>query len=279
MTLPNKLQSIFTSEQKYTVLQLIKALIDATKEGTIANVEVVRTDAAHIVLRFITNDGTYYDTAPIVIGAADLDTVYAMLQASGNITITKNTSTGKVIIGMNNNITVDNIITTGSIKAGASVSTPKLTATGDSIEAEKPVIEKMTGYSFATNRQHLEDNGIVLNYVGVCKNGNKLTFVIAGKINSPSQINEFTLLALGTFNGIPSSIGAKIIPIAGTIVSFCHLKLYNSRADFKNCEGVFTKNGNTSFNMLLSVDEVLQANKDYSFRYEETFLLGDNLVS
>ena len=142
--------------------------------------------------------------------------------------------------------------------------------TGDSI------IENMSGYSYTKENQP----EIELDYVGVVKTGNKITFVQAGRIIvGESGISAGTRLYTGTFI-IPENVGIKIVVIRdGTnIVDSRNLLLTYSSTDYKNSYCFTAKATNASFYSAITPLENLIANQEYAFRYEITFLLGDNLI-
>lgn len=151
----------------------------------------------------------------------------------------------------------------------------EITSTGNSITASKPIIEAMGGYSFSS--AYL-DSKISLNYVGVCKNGNKLTFVIAGELNAVSDIAPGTGLQLGEFV-LPASIGANLIPNFDTNkIGPDSLFLATSNFSGLFIMSYITKWSNVSFSPYMVASVGITAGT-YYFRYEATFLLSDNLVS
>lgn len=146
------------------------------------------------------------------------------------------------------------------------------------------IIENMTGYSVSNIVN--DQNAVTLAYVGIVKNGNKITFVVAGKVNKPtgSSWTDYTRLLKMQFN-IPSAVGSKIYPIgAGGSANLVDAKL--SLADYnflnkKNLNHTLAKFGDTilTYEMYYVASDALDEEKDYGFRYEVTFLLSDNLAS
>ena len=156
---------------------------------------------------------------------------------------------------------------------GLDISVGSLDADGLVTGAE--IIEKMSGYSFQPHAD-ISTNGITLTYVGVCKNGNKVTFVIAGSFDSTKTPPTSTYL--GTFT-IPSAVGSKLYPMTGTYVDLKNVILLKSASS--NVEKVFGmyKNTDTSFGSLaIGLDAGFDGSSSYVFRYEATFLLSDNLA-
>lgn len=180
----------------------------------------------------------------------------------------------------NGNINVDGdiIVSDGSLEIGdGHVSTPILTSANNYIEAEKPVVEVMAGYSF----QGGVDSHVNLAYLGISKNGNKLTMVFAGQIlGGEDGIAANTRLQIAIVN-IPYSIGAKIVPIqSGT--NYVDMKhLYIGTEYFLEAEARFylVKSSNIVFYSAFNLKNALEANAVRAFRYEVTFLLSDNLAA
>lgn len=160
------------------------------------------------------------------------------------------------------NITVSgNLTVTGGISGNA--------VTGNSI------IENMTGYSFAQ-----ADSRWTPIYVSVCKNGNKITFVIFGHVTQDGTMTGN--LDLGTFT-IPSSVGAQLYPyyISGNAVIDNRSIGFNNDLDFSvftNLQVVTIKSSNANIYMRVRTIQNL-SNAKYFFRIEQTFLLSENLAS
>ena len=122
-------------------------------------------------------------------------------------------------------------------------------------------------------------------YIGVCKNGNKITFVVAGTVKRPAGTNwnDFTTLKSIEFR-IPPSIGDKIFPMnaggSSSIVAGKKINALYSFNKYATLNTTMTKTNNISLTLTIygTSDNVFDEEKDYAFRYEETFLLSDNLV-
>lgn len=142
------------------------------------------------------------------------------------------------------------------------------------------IVENMTGYStlLPSTDEYREVDNI---YVGVCKNGNKVTFVMFGsfKVLDDEMTPEQSTVWY-SFN-IPSEVGSKLFPFE--IGGGYYL-------DNKNIQGIqksdftkvslnldVTKTSNTQINFGTSAFGQTQGETIY-FRIEETFLLSDNLI-
>lgn len=136
------------------------------------------------------------------------------------------------------------------------------------------IIENMTGYSFDPA---VPDN-VTLNYAGVSKTGNEITFAISGSVKTTEITYPTSTINIGGFT-IPQSIGEKLIPnLSGNRIGPRPLFLGTSYYQGMEQLSVLQKWSNTVVHAYISIKENLPAGT-YYFRYEETFLLSENLAS
>lgn len=134
------------------------------------------------------------------------------------------------------------------------------------------IIENMSGYTFSKVFE-----GIDVNYAGVVKNGNKVTFAIAGHFNGTQKIEAYAAKVLGTFT-IPSIVGQKIYPILDTRVSLQKMTTFASIYENSEIIAFMNKDTPSSFSVQFTTITEISANYKGAFRYEETFLLSDSLA-
>lgn len=156
-----------------------------------------------------------------------------------------------------------------------SVNTPALTSENENIEAQKPVVELMKGYSFEPSSTPNID--ISFNYVGAVKNGNKLTFVLSFEItrHEGSTSNP----TLGFFD-LPLSIYNKLMPSAVGGYNFLDCKVVDAFPNHLTSLPVYayiSKHYNR-LQVVLNAVSNLATDTTYYCRYEATFLLSDNLA-
>lgn len=131
------------------------------------------------------------------------------------------------------------------------------------------IVENMEGYSFT--KDELE----TIDYVGVCKNGNKLTLAIAGTM---TLTEATTRVDIGYFT-IPNNVGMKLYPIGNTIfLSYKEVPFYSSYNTNIKVNTNTVKNSNAKISVATYPNDLV-LNTTYSFRYEITFLLSDNLAA
>ena len=140
--------------------------------------------------------------------------------------------------------------------------------------------EPMEGYSF-TKGDTFTWTPI---YIGVCKNGNKITFVVFGDLTYVSGTPGTG--AYGYFT-IPSDIGTKLIPytMGGTedILQQKYSQYFDDDSNAstpKNAIIDMSKASNTKINVntRLLQNAGFTLGHTYVFRFEATFLLNDNLA-
>ena len=153
------------------------------------------------------------------------------------------------------------------VNATSSIDAPAIT--GDSI------IETMTGYDFTPVNENLQE----IAYAGVCKNGNKITFVMASKITP-----DATFISNGGGNiagfGVPHAIFEKLYPFygSGITISYKSLLMVVSQSETVTAMTRTQKSTYTDTVQVVLLSAGLTAGKEYYFRYEETFLLSENLA-
>lgn len=139
------------------------------------------------------------------------------------------------------------------------------------------ITEIMSGYSF--NLDPLPQYALLnIAYAGVCKNGNKLSFALAGTVGRTGVVSGNNLL-IGKF-AIPAEIYNNIYPISGTSVAYLNLYCASDYESGVSCPIVISKVGNNTLGFrLYKVDSNLTENINYHIRCEFTFLLSDNLAN
>lgn len=137
------------------------------------------------------------------------------------------------------------------------------------------IIENMSGYSF-TKKSSDTDKTLTYLYAGVCKNGNKVTFVVFVKVTRLQTITVNSI-PLGTFS-IPSSVADKLYPYQGNWLNT--LKVYGANTYVSGVEipCLITKGTNAISIQLNGVNTAMTAETEYLIRVEQTFLLSDNLA-
>ena len=142
------------------------------------------------------------------------------------------------------------------------------------------IIENMSGYSFE-KKESTADIEYTYDYASAVKNGNKITFAIFGSITKKSSFNS-NQIHFGTFI-IPSEIGEKLFSV--TIGGLPTLGISN--VNFSTGLGLSTqkiiplssfKASNTQIGIYFYSPGELSNDIKYTYRFEVTFLLSDNMA-
>ena len=140
------------------------------------------------------------------------------------------------------------------------------------------IIENMVNYSF-TKDGSLASNDITLVYAGVCKNGNKITFVVAGTFNHGTGDTVADNPYLGTFN-IPATVGQKIYPQVSNILDSRNTNFIRANTTVVSKKYICAKASDSQIILQLNgMTSGFDDEVNYGFRIEETFLLSNNLAS
>lgn len=164
-----------------------------------------------------------------------------------------------------------------SISCASTLSISEITSAGSQITALKPVVELMTGYSFVVNTS-LSNVSLDVIYAGVCKNGNKLTLTIFGKLTNNGASDVY----LASFPA-PSSILSKLYPYVvqgANVLAQKEVEFFPSE-NFSALplKAVFeTTKSNTAIIINARKLSELTTGVEYFFRFEQTFLLSENLA-
>lgn len=184
---------------------------------------------------------------------------------SGNVTISGDLTATGAIAGA-----------TASITGNASIG-GDLTVTGDISGNEitgNSIIENMNGYSYA----FYEQEGWVKNpiYAGACKNGNKLTYVIAIELTKiTSNATGYPIIAVFF---TPSDVMAKLYPFEDILLDVRDVKAIHEVNTDEVAIRAYAQKHQTNVRCVLFESGALDLNKTYYVRYEVTFLLSDNLA-
>ena len=140
-----------------------------------------------------------------------------------------------------------------------------------------PIVETMTGYTFTKRTEDLTWTAI---YASAVKNGNKITFVIFGKLIKETGVTWGRL----AYFKIPSEVGAKLYPYTvGGIDVLDNRKLTFTLSSNRNttveCSFITEKASSTTVAYQLENLGGLTDEAEYYFRIEQTFLLAENLAS
>lgn len=248
---------------------LIVSYADGTTQdlGLIKGVSGFSINAnQHLIVTY--DNGTTEDLGAIFDGNVNIDgTLKATYIQAGSIEGIDSND-----INIESNIIVDDANIT---LTDGHISTPIITTSGNKIEALKPIVEAMSGYSFTKGSNANFTYDFI--YAGIVKNGNKLTCVVA--LNLTMNIATTNNIVIGYFN-MPSDVASKLYPTQIGTYAFLDVKEVPAYSDFNQnimLKSYNQKSGNSS--RLEVIVNNMEVGTKYYIRYEITFLLSDNLAS
>lgn len=245
----NKQSIISVFDDKLTLLQWLKTINKALDEAVLTGVEIEQRGNATFVFVFTFEDGTKLKSNEIVVNQGE--SVNGAFIRNGHLYLTLTNGdeldAGNIFSG---NVNVDGNFTANSI------------------------IENMQGYT-------IENNTLLTNqYISVVKNGNKITFVIAGTLTPTQTMIDNGGEWLTVFN-VPNDILSKIKVIetfGGNIVRVGTVASFSSQDNYITAKYRCEKLSNGLKFTYLTSGAGLVANTPYAINIEVTFLLSDNMA-
>lgn len=244
-------------DDKMTLMQWLKKVEEALKHASATAFRVSKKGNATISFILDFEDGTTLESGDIVLQQGE--SVNGAYIENNHLFITL--TNGQVIDA--------GLMFNGDLTINGTLDATKVTG--------NEIVENMSGYNF----EDAHISGVNFTYAGVVKNGNKITFALAGNFlkneNTPynAQIGQFIC---------PSSIMNKIYPLINgkTQVDVKDL-VFLKESDItgtpikKTCQ--FSKIENYGLMLqIVGLGASDMPNEPLIFRYETTFLLSPNLA-
>lgn len=247
-------------DDKMTLMQWLKKVEEALKSGSATAFKVNKKGEATLTFEIDFEDGTKLESGEIVLqqgetGPQGVGVVSFSIDANNHLIVTFTNGTTQDL----GNLFSGNIEISGNLNVSGAI-------TGISI------IETMVGYGFTPNGNNVA-NDIELNYVGVVKNGNKLTMAVAGVLTPNEDMESNPTIGFFT---LPQAVLSKLFPNSLGVLDNKVVSFFSS-VSMLPIDRAIVMWPSTSIQMY-QVKNVLTAGTPYSFRYEVTFLLSDNLI-
>ena len=272
----NKQTIISAFDDKLTLLQWLKTINKALDEAVLTGVEVRQKGNATYSFVVTFEDGTELESNEFVLAQGESINGATIRNGHLYLSLTNgdelDAGNVKPVTSFEINASQHLIVNYGD---GTSQDLGAIFSGNVNIDGNftaNSIIENMGGYSV-----YSKSNKIAFNYIGVVKNGNKLTFACSGILNIDTKTSSGVIQAL-TF-AIPTNIGSKLLPFANDTLSWGVIQLFSSYNSHIEVPCVFAKtSGTTVVLRIYDYPSELLVNTDYEFRYEITFLLSDNLA-
>ena len=251
-------------DDKLTLMQWLKKVEAALKDASAVSFNVNKKGDATLTFSIVFEDGSEIESGEIVLQQGESVESAAIVN-------------GHLILTLTNGDELD----AGQLLNGDLNVSGNLAATGKITGGE--IVEDM---NMAAYPYHLtiKQDYITPLYISAVKNGNKLSFVITAKLNiaEGQTFSDYTEL-LRVSIGVPVSVRNAIVPLVGSRLDQKTISLFsNSFLDvFDLRTNVSTDGQNIDFSIFgtNAANTGITRGRDYAFRYELTFLLGDNLAA
>lgn len=277
----NKQTIISAFDDKLTLLQWLKTINKALDEAVLTGVEVRQKGNATYSFVVTFEDGTELESNQFVL--AQGESVNGAFIRNGHLylTLTNNDELDagnvKPVTSFEINTSQHLIVNYGD---GTSQDLGAIFSGNVNIDGNftaNSIIENMNGYGYAPTTK--ENANITYTYVGVVKNGNKVTFACSGYFSRSGDLTGWNCPII-RFT-MPNDIGAKLYEtnINGVNgLAFIQLYLAKSYASGIIKPLVVIKDSNYEITPTLYALSDIEINTPYLFRFEITFLLSDNMA-
>ena len=280
----NKQTIISAFDDKLTLLQWLKTINKALDEAVLTGVEVRQKGNATFSFVVTFEDGTELESNEFVL--AQGESINGATIRNGHLYLT---------------LTNDEELDAGNVKPVTSFAINEsqhlIVNYGDGTSQDlgaifngnvnidgnftaNSIVENMNGYSFVKKESN-ENIEYAYDYASAVKNGNKITFIIFGTILKKSTYAGNNI-HFGSFI-IPSEVGQKLFPVLidqlNTLgisnVNFAtNLSSYNQ----KTLPLSTYKTSDTEIGVYFYSPSELSDDVKYTYRFEVTFLLSDNMA-
>lgn len=284
----NKETIISVFDEKLTLMQWLKTINKALEDAVLTGVEITKKGNATLSFKFTFEDGTYLESNDLVLQQGESVENAYIQNGHLYLTLTNGTNLDAGNVKPVSNFSIDasqhlivnyadgtsqdlGAIFNGNVNISGTLNATKVT--GDEI------VENMAGYNAL--EQTATGWTFDFHYIGICKNGNKLTFAVSMTLTKTSAEAEYNPSIVNF--GMPSSIGAKLVPVS--IGGYDFLSAQKVTA-FKSVGGEtqdikvgLRKTSNTwTYCSLYTAGATLTLDTPYFVRFDITFLLSDNLA-
>ena len=285
----NKQTIISAFDDKLTLLQWLKTINKALDEAVLTGVEVRQKGNATFSFVVTFEDGTELESNQFVL--AQGESVNGAFIRNGHLYLTLTNddeldagnvkpvtsfeinASQHLIVNYGDGTSQDlGAIFSGNVNIDGTLNATKVTG--------NEIVETMSGYSFTP--RYREDANFEYMYASVCKNGNKLTFVVFIAITPTQAINANTNIHLGDFiipNDIYTNklISYKVGNTSDVIGQGKTPLLYGLNYSY-DCQFFLRKEGSSIISIHGYNSETLNIGTTYLIRIEQTFLLSDSMA-
>lgn len=270
----SQIEKIFETLDGLSVQDNVVSVPDMSYVLTDDELKIVRQAVA-----FIVYNGEVYIKKSEDSASAYFELVFTVSESAGVITVSAKeiqvtlANGGLALVTSSaatySRIKLDTLLAAKSDLSGANFTGP-ITAPS--------IIENMSGYSWVLN-PNISGANIEMIYVGVCKNGNKLTFALFGKITNTSADDIY----LGNFY-IPEDIRQDLytyVVEGANVLAQQSLQFFKTSGLSNLPTAATVEFVKVPAGVFVNIRKLSQltVGVEYTFRIEQTFLLNDNLAA
>ena len=275
----NKQTIISAFDDKLTLLQWLKTINKALDEAVLTGVEVRQKGNATYSFVVTFEDGTELESNEFILAQGESINGATIRNGHLYLTLTNDEELDagnvKPVTSFEINASQHLIVNydDGTSQDLGAIFSGNVNVDGNF--TANSIVENMdSGYSFIPNSK-AQENGFVFSYAGIVKNGNKLTLAIAGTFTRNENTPYNT--TVGGFI-IPTEVYNKLFTNSLNNLGNKAILLFSSAIDYVEIPTASVKGSNNIVIDFYKSGNIPVVNKTYAFRYEETFLLSDNLA-
>lgn len=279
----NKQTIISAYDEKLTLLQWLKLVNKALDEAVLTNVEINQRGNATFVFVFTFEDGTKVESNEIIVNQGESVNGATIRNGHLYLSLTNgdelDAGNVKPVTSFEINASQHLVVNYGD---GTSQDLGAIFSGNVNIDGNftaNSIIENMEGYSFNFTSGPATGFTITPIYAGVCKNGNKITFVWFMKLRTTTAS---AMSYAGDFI-IPKTISGKLFAVGAldNALAVGKVEMFKSVASSETYNYSIQKypqGDKTRITLVLRNISQLSLDTDYYFRVEATFLLNDSLA-
>ena len=280
----NKQTIISAYDEKLTLLQWLKLVNKALNEAVLTGVEIEQRGNATFVFVFTFEDGTKLESNEIIVNQGESINRATIRNGHLYLSLTNgdelDAGNVKPVTSFTINDSQHLIVNYGD---GTSQDLGAIFSGNVNIDGNftaNSIIENMSGYSFVKKESN-ENLEYTYDYASAVKNGNKITFAIFGTIIKKSTYTGNNI-HFGSFI-IPSEIGQKLFPVLIDQLNTLGISNVNFATNLSAYNQTTLplstyKTSDTEIGVYLYSPDKLSDDIKYTYRFEVTFLLSDNLA-
>lgn len=278
-------------DDKTTLYNWLRKVEEALKNASATNFVVNKKGNATLSFSITFADGTTLESGDIVLqqgesvdqariasGILQLHLTNGTWLTAGNIKPVSNFSIDAnqhLIVNYQDGTSQDlgaifngNITISGDLAVTGDITGPKVDCT---LVTGDEIVEKMTGY---TPYKGGTSAGFSYDYIGICKNGNKLTFVLSGSFTPTAQTPSSVTIASIY---VPAEVASKLVNNGLGALEYNVMRFYKDFTTYvEKTLAIVKRNDGSIAISIYGATTGFEIGETYYYRIESTMLLSEN---